>query len=88
MTYRRAIATALVALALVAGCQSAGYDQVCHVSTEDSVLPPSCHLDPSARYDYVGSVPGWVQVPDSMVYGNGHRPPTGAEVMAMGPDGP
>ena len=84
MTYRRAIATALVALALVAGCQSAGYDQVCHVSTEDSVLPPSCHLDPSGRYEYERGA--WRQVADSYRHPNGNRPPTGAQLMAYAGD--
>jgi len=83
---RKLLAAGLLVAAL-AGCQHGpSYVQVCPTRSEDS--PVSCQLDPSARYDYVGSVPGWVQVPDSMVYGNGHRPPTGAEVMAMGPDGP
>jgi len=74
---RKLLATALLALA-VAGChQAPTYNQVCHTPTEDSAI--TCHLDPTARYDYIGGV-GWVHVPDTMRYANVNQPPTGQQL--------
>lgn len=71
----------LVGLALVASlatCSGPDYAQVCHTPAEDT--PPTCQLDPSARYDYDRGA--WRQVDQDMRYPNGNRPPTGAEVMS------
>ena len=81
MTYRKTIATALIALALTACKTDQQYASVCHTPTEDSRV--TCQLNPTARYEYDQGA--WRQVEDSYRHANGNQPPTGAEVMAFDP---
>lgn len=84
---RRTLAGLIAGAALVVVVGSTGSDYVttCPTASEDS-FPITCQLDPSGRYDYDHGA--WRLVDDSTRYANGNRPPTGAEIMAMGPDGP
>jgi hypothetical protein len=47
----------------------------CVVPSEDSSTA-HCTFRPTSRYDYVGGT-GWIEVPSTMRYANGNRPPTG-----------
>jgi hypothetical protein len=93
MRIRHALATGALAAALV-GCQghppvvTNGEQEigtvVCEAPTEDSSIRACVEVgafEPASRYDYTHGA--WVKVPADMLYANGNRPPTGAELAGQ-----